>query len=853
MTPVLVDSEAVELLSRVTGQNLIQRDITPPVIFTSVLVTVLWGVIYADGTVAPEEEQQLQETLNRLVPPEHDLHKLVMLLKESVQKQLVSIDELLRLTNILSDSEKLLLISFGYQMSAADADMDILEKQYLDQVTTWLLVQPQHQSVIEAAFSGQEIPNTEALEEVRSLLDPVRFQSLDSLFVNAASHILEDLSIRHEHRLIHRHSAFSYKELEKFKTVRQQLTQLCERLFQIIQDGNDRALLDRSLIKEVGKVSQKIQSQSFRISVIGEFSQGKSTLLNAILGEKIQPARAIPCSGTVTVLKYGRQQRVACRYKNGREEEIPFEQYQAKASISREAAINNRSDDLARCEIEEIILEHPDLELCRNGVEIVDSPGLNDHPDREAITLKLIQNTDVVIFITNALHILTKNERDLLQELRTQLNGGKPDESANNLFVVVNFMDLLRTEEDRQDVRQLVETLRQGQSPIITKENRIHFISAQATLDAILGGTENDYLRSFQHFVQSLEKFLTTERGFLKIQQPVKAINRLIQSCLHELHQAEEVMNGKIQFSEIEKQKILKQIGEARVCDKNIRNIAHGLKEQVFKQSKESWKEWRKGLKERLTQKSKSWTSEHNQVFSQKSLIRDYINQFKRDLSQELEDWGNRELRNKSIDPKLKMLEEKVNHELEVLRTQFFESSNYISADLNEQLDLSLEKNFFGLGGIGGGVGFSIPLALATAFAAHLALPAVILAGAAATIAGSLGFGMLDVDRLKNQIKEKILDLGYHNFERAQTKLDSKLNEIINLVFDQRVEAVSGKITKVISQYENLLDQQEKAHKETLEQREAEKAWIAQKRQELEQVYKELEQVQKNIEAILPS
>lgn len=65
---------------------------------------------------------------------------------------------------------------------------------------------------------------------------------------------------------------------------------------------------------------------------------------------------------------------------------------------------------------------------------------------------------------------------------------------------------------------------------------------------------------------------MATERGSLKIKQPVTAINQLIQSCLNELHQAEEIMNGKIQVSESEKQIILKQIGEARVCDKNIRN-----------------------------------------------------------------------------------------------------------------------------------------------------------------------------------------------------------------------------------------------------------------------------------------
>ncbi|MHC5737691.1 hypothetical protein [Nostoc sp.] len=57
-----------------------------------------------------------------------------------------------------------------------------------------------------------------------------------------------------------------------------------------------------------------------------------------------------------------------------------------------------------------------------------------------------------------------------------------------------------------------------------------------------------------------------------------------------------------------------------------------------------------------------------------------------------------------------------------------------------------------------------------------------------------------------------------------------------NSVFENRVESSSRVIAEAIALYENLLEQQEKAHNETLEQREAEKMWIYQKRQELEQV-----------------
>ncbi|MCL6752093.1 hypothetical protein KBT16_14430 [Nostoc sp. CCCryo 231-06] len=57
------------------------------------------------------------------------------------------------------------------------------------------------------------------------------------------------------------------------------------------------------------------------------------------------------------------------------------------------------------------------------------------------------------------------------------------------------------------------------------------------------------------------------------------------------------------------------------------------------------------------------------------------------------------------------------------------------------------------------------------------------------------------------------------------------------------LESPSGVIAQAIALYENLLEQQEKAHNETLEQREAEKMWIYQKRQELEQVQNRLETI----------
>ena len=43
-----------------------------------------------------------------------------------------------------------------------------------------------------------------------------------------------------------------------------------------------------------------------------------------------------------------------------------------------------------------------------------------------------------------ASQVLTQGERELTQELIAQLNNGNQSDWANNLFVVVNFMDRLQ-------------------------------------------------------------------------------------------------------------------------------------------------------------------------------------------------------------------------------------------------------------------------------------------------------------------------------------------------------------------------------------------------------------------------
>jgi uncharacterized tellurite resistance protein B-like protein/predicted GTPase len=877
MDTSLISSQAVDLLSRITAQKLNQKDLTPPVIFLSALVTVLLGVIFADSQVTNEEKQRLQATLNKFIPPTGNVRQLTQLMVKGVRENLdyTKPSQLMRLIAPLSKSERLLLISFGYEMSAADGEMDAREKRYLELISDRLNINPRHLAVLEAVFSHQGTVDTAALDEVQSLLDPSRFHELDTVFVNAASNILATFPAKPEQQVIpqklvtsniakdvspdptaqpetpvpQQPRTTSYPELEKFQTYKKQLDNLCHQLLQIIQECNNRDLLPKTLTEEISNVSQKLQSQRFRLPVIGEFSQGKSTLLNALLREEIQPVRAIPCSGTVTVLRYGTQKRVVCRYKDGREEEIPLDQYKEKAAIPKEAARDHRSNELENSDIDEIIFEHPDLDLCRSGVEIIDSPGLNEHPERTAITQKLLKDTDAAIFLTNAMRLLTEKEQELIQDVRLQLNGGRKNEPAENLFLLVNFMDLLDEEEDRQDVIQRLEGFVKEKNLLSTTENRIHYISAKAALKAIVKENENEHLTTFQSFTQSVEKFLTFERGSQEIKQAITKINGFIQSTLERLHQAEEVLEGNLELSETEKQNILEQIGEVSGRDVKLRNLAKKLKKGAIQEAVESWGQWKQGLAERMTEQSKQWSSEHSHIWSRDKLIRDYTDQFGQALEREINNWGTSQLRDTILLQKLAVLDKGIRQEIEALQQSLKIIDDQINTNFSQQLDFTIneiDSNLDGATGIFGGVGFG-GLGAAALFAlTPITLIPAIITGVVAVIVSSVGLWLADVDGIHDKIKQKVCELGFQKFNESKTQIADQLYKIISSVFNSRMEAADTAIKQVISSYENLLEQQEKAHTETVEQRQADKAFIAQKRQELEQV-------QKNIEAILPS
>lgn len=683
-SPSPTQTAVASILSTLFKQPIHAQQLNSLTAYLGALAAILVGVTHADKEVTEAERQRLSKILTQFIPSTNQLNSLGQLLLQGVRdsKLYAKPAELATLMSLFAQSEKLLLITLGYELAITDGDFNPREQKYLRIIAQQLHLKEEWIVALEAGLVHRQ--TSDALDEVRYLLEPARFSALDPVFAKAASQVLSRLpkSIISESAKSHGiGSQDSYDTLAKFQAYRRHLERSCNALAQLISTCNNNIPLPQHLVTDLQKISDRLNAQKFRVAVVGEFSQGKSTLLNALLGEEIQPTRVIPCSGSITVLRYGEQKRVICRYRDGQEEMIPLEDYQMRASIPDDVALNNREAGLTS-DVLEIVYEHPGLALCRHGVELVDSPGLNEHPERSRITHQLLENVDAVIFLANGSRPMTQGERELLHSLKLKLNGGQEDHPANNLFVVVNFMDLLRREPDRQQVRQLVENFVFGNPPILETQKQLHFISAQAALDAIVAGdTQNIYLQGFRVFTQALESFLTQERGAVANQRCRADLHSVMQSLALQLTQAEALLTDKIAISTAAQQDILSRIGEASGYLANLQTLIHSTCEQ--KRNEVQMLRIEHHLEQSIEQTSATWVSQQG---SKSKVLKEFGDKFQSDLSDAINEWTQTVVIQSTLASTLKTIDAHIHDKIH----QFQKNAEAIDQGTGSQLAMQL-------------------------------------------------------------------------------------------------------------------------------------------------------------------
>lgn len=250
---------------------------------------------------------------------------------------------------------------------------------------------------------------------------------------------------------------------------------------QVILARHDAAREDQKTLES----SIRRLDELFLLVVAGEFNSGKSAFINALLGSRLLEEGVTPTTSRIHLLGYGEK-----------------------------AAAEVGEDGVQR-------VKAP-VELLRE-VEIVDTPGTNAL-DRahEAITQQYIPRSDLVLFVTSADRTFTESERSFIEQIR---RWGK------KLVFVINKVDILRSEEEREEIERFVVESAQrllGFSPSVFS------LSAREALEAKMGGEGSGALLQKSRF-PALEAYLVdtlddSERVRLKLLNPLGVGLNLVDS-----------------------------------------------------------------------------------------------------------------------------------------------------------------------------------------------------------------------------------------------------------------------------------------------------------------------------------
>lgn len=264
-------------------------------------------------------------------------------------------------------------------------------------------------------------------------------------------------------------------------------------IFDTVVDANIQALLRREqrLLVELRETLEREQSEErrrvdellatledlFTLVIVGEFNAGKSSLINALFGEKLRTEGPIPVDDVISILRY--------------------------------------ADEPSSRKLSDYVIEqfYP-IEFLRN-ITLVDTPGTNSIVQRhQEITEDFIPRADLILFVTSIDRPLSESERRFLEYIR---------EWGKKVVFVLNKVD---TKSDAE-VQQVIDYLLANTRTIFGFDPIIFPVAAKLALESKSGNLPpREWTRSrFEALEDYIFKVLSEkERVRIKLNAPLDTI-----------------------------------------------------------------------------------------------------------------------------------------------------------------------------------------------------------------------------------------------------------------------------------------------------------------------------------------
>lgn len=234
-------------------------------------------------------------------------------------------------------------------------------------------------------------------------------------------------------------------------------------------------------------LAERLEAGRFLIAFVGEFKRGKSTLINALVGEAVLPAGALPLTAVATELVWGEPGAVV-EFLDGRRLGVARDEV---AAFVTESANPRNIKGVARVEV------RGRWSLCASGAVLVDAPGTGSvYAHNTEAGRRTLLDADGAVMVLAADQPLSAAEREMVQVLRAR---------RGPVFYVLNKADHLDPSE--------LDEVRRFAGSVLAEElgyrPRLYAVSALEALRARSeGAVPGPGAKEFEAFRADLERFV---------------------------------------------------------------------------------------------------------------------------------------------------------------------------------------------------------------------------------------------------------------------------------------------------------------------------------------------------------
>lgn len=344
------------------------------------------------------------------------------------------------------------------------------------------------------------------------------------------------------------------------------------------------------------KLSERAASAEgdlFTLMVVGSFSRGKSTFLNAMVGAEVLPEEMVPSTAVISVLRHGERPKAVVQMRDGLPAEtLTLEEFKARYILeTTEDSQDHNGQARDRFSIVDYAEVYTPTELLRLRVQLVDSPGTEDDKARTERARDFVSKADALIYLLDPTQPVTDSDLEHLDWIRD--NGGRV------IFFVANKWDIaeMQARGNEEKLQKVKTRFREKLAAYTTTDGveryneRFFPVSALRAKNARLQSPQNlqELVGSGLPAVETaLEKFLTHDAVRAR-QTAILADARLLtQQMEHVMEREESMLHKSVAELEAVRLQIQPILERLRAVVRHISEYLQAREEVIFSRVVES-------------------------------------------------------------------------------------------------------------------------------------------------------------------------------------------------------------------------------------------------------------------------